>query len=209
MSENDKKRELIIEAAMRRFSHFGVQKTTMNEIADDIAVTQPSLYYYFPDKTSLIVAVVEKISNDYFEKLNITLGGVQCLRDVFYRVIEFRKTFIERYFMLHLTDASTDLIIREHCGNILQNSREKEIEILARFIGAAIRRGDLDKVDPEKTSALFLDSLTGLSMWVISRSERKIYPDSGEFENIVTRQQELAEVFLRGLKYKDTSTCEV
>lgn len=57
MAETDKKRELIIEGAIKRFIHYGINKTTMNEIAEDMSVSKPSLYYYFPDKTSLILGV--------------------------------------------------------------------------------------------------------------------------------------------------------
>lgn len=48
----DKKREQIIEGAIKRFSHFGINKTTMNDIAEDLAVSKPSLYYYFPIKNT-------------------------------------------------------------------------------------------------------------------------------------------------------------
>ncbi len=209
MSENDKKRELIIESAMRRFSHFGIQKTTMNEIADDIAVTQPSLYYYFPDKTSLIVAVIEKISNEYFEELEKKLKDIICLKEVFYKIIAFRKGFVERYFMLHLTDPSSDAIIRENCSGILNNSRRKETDIVAGFIKSSVNRGELSNVDPEKMSALFLDSLTGLSMWIIARSEKKLYPGTEQLQDVEIRQQELADIFLRGLKYKGTNPISV
>ncbi len=69
MVETDRKRETIIDGAIKRFTHFGINKTTMNEIADDLSVSKPSLYYYFPDKGSLIMGVVERIFNDYFDTL--------------------------------------------------------------------------------------------------------------------------------------------
>ncbi|KAA8482609.1 TetR family transcriptional regulator [Arcticibacter tournemirensis] len=206
MSENDRKRELIIESAMKRFSRFGVQKTTMNEIADDMAVTQPSLYYYFPDKTSLIVAVVEKVLKDYFSDLELQVKGLTSLREFFYRVIEARRAFLERYFMLHLTDTPTDAVIRESCASVLSASREKEVSIVANFIKESASKGEISTADPQKTSSLYLDSITGLSMWVISRSEKKIFPESEQFELVVARQQELAEIFLRGLKYDENQT---
>jgi AcrR family transcriptional regulator len=52
MVETDKKRDVIIEGAIKRFIHYGINKTTMNEIAEDLSVSKPSLYYYFPDKNS-------------------------------------------------------------------------------------------------------------------------------------------------------------
>src|SRR5215216_714245 len=59
----DKKRDAIIEAALKRFAHFGVAKTTMNEIAKDLKISKASLYYYFPDKLNLYAEVLKSIIN--------------------------------------------------------------------------------------------------------------------------------------------------
>lgn len=53
----DSKVVIILEAARKRFAHFGISKTTMNEIAADIGMSKASLYYYFPDKEKLFVAL--------------------------------------------------------------------------------------------------------------------------------------------------------
>ena len=57
----------ILEAAIKRFSHFGVNKTTMTEIADDLAISKPALFYYFQDKNSLIAAVAEKLRDEFLD----------------------------------------------------------------------------------------------------------------------------------------------
>lgn len=58
----DQKQEAIIEAAIKRFAHFGVAKTTMTEIATDLSLSKASLYYYFPDKLNLYAAVLTTIT---------------------------------------------------------------------------------------------------------------------------------------------------
>ena len=64
-----KKRSLILEAAIRRFSHFGLAKTTMAEIAQDLSFSKALLYYYYPDKHSLYTAalshVIEQTMGDF------------------------------------------------------------------------------------------------------------------------------------------------
>ena len=64
-SETQVKQEQIVEAALRRFSHFGITKTTVTEVADDLAVTKQVLSYYFPDKQSLVEAAIDKLSSNY------------------------------------------------------------------------------------------------------------------------------------------------
>jgi AcrR family transcriptional regulator len=48
-------RELIIDAANARFLHYGVNKTTMAEIADDVGMSAANLYRYFANKQDIAV----------------------------------------------------------------------------------------------------------------------------------------------------------
>ena len=51
MAKNaDVKRQKILEAARRRFAHYGMAKTTMAEIAQDLSFSKALLYYYFQIK---------------------------------------------------------------------------------------------------------------------------------------------------------------
>ena len=50
MAEKDTVREKIVEAAKKRFSHFGYAKTTMAEVAADCEMSPGNLYRFFPGK---------------------------------------------------------------------------------------------------------------------------------------------------------------
>ena len=93
----DKKREQIIEGAIKRFSHFGIGKTTMNDIAEDLSVSKPSLYYYFPDKKSLIVGVIEKVFTDYFDLLKKKYNPDDTVENILFQTIEIRNSFFMKY----------------------------------------------------------------------------------------------------------------
>src|SRR5664279_3076944 len=62
--------KLIIEASQRRFGLYGIEKTSMREIADDLKLSKASLYYYFPDRESLYKAVVEKEQREFIAKIS-------------------------------------------------------------------------------------------------------------------------------------------
>jgi AcrR family transcriptional regulator len=108
MVEIDKKREQIIEGAIKRFIHFGINKTTMNEIADDLSVSKPSLYYYFPDKTSLIIGVLDKIFSDFFEIVDKEYEENAHIEKTLLNLIEVGHRFFQKYYMLHLSGGSPD-----------------------------------------------------------------------------------------------------
>ena len=75
----DIKKEKILEAAYNRFLHYGYSKTTMNEIAGDLSMSKALLYYYFPDKSQLYIAVMRRVANDY---LNILAGKANSFADL-------------------------------------------------------------------------------------------------------------------------------
>ncbi|HEY4784669.1 MAG TPA: helix-turn-helix domain-containing protein, partial [Bacteroidales bacterium] len=54
--ENAEKLEVILKAAQKRFGLYGLEKTTMKEIASDMGMSKAALYYYFPDKEGLFKA---------------------------------------------------------------------------------------------------------------------------------------------------------
>jgi AcrR family transcriptional regulator len=79
--QQDIKREKILEASYQRFLHYGYSKTTMNEIAGDLSMSKALLYYYFPDKSELYMAVMRKLANDYLKQLEDKLGHFTDLRE--------------------------------------------------------------------------------------------------------------------------------
>ena len=76
VSEKNEKVQMIIEASQKRFGLFGLEKTSMREIADDLKLSKASLYYYFPDKESLYKAVVEKEQTEFIEKISERISSI-------------------------------------------------------------------------------------------------------------------------------------
>lgn len=201
MNDIDKKREMIVDSAIKRFSHFGIQKTTMNEIADDISVTQPSLYHYFPDKMSLVIAVVEKIMVDYFDELEKQLSGLTSIEAEFNAILICRKKFIRRYFMLNLTETSPEAgQIQNACYGVMEQARLRESTLVATLLTKSVENGTIAPLDVDKMSKLFLDTITGLSVMVLIPVKNKFSPGEEEFNLIYEKQKELSTVFLSGLK---------
>lgn len=54
------RRDALIEAAVHRFAHGGLQGTTVSAIAADVGVAQPYVFSLFPTKRDLFLAAVER-----------------------------------------------------------------------------------------------------------------------------------------------------
>jgi AcrR family transcriptional regulator len=64
MAEKNTVRCQIVEAAKKRFSHFGYAKTTMAEVAADCSMSPGNLYRFFPGKLD----IAESIATEDYEK---------------------------------------------------------------------------------------------------------------------------------------------
>jgi AcrR family transcriptional regulator len=198
--EADRKRELIIEKAILRFAHFGIQKTTMNEIADDLAISKPLLYYYFPDKISLVVAVVEKILAKYQEQLAVLFSRAKDIKEAIFAMLDLRRDFFQKYFMLHLVDHAEANLTKQELKKTTSHIRNREISLVKEIFEQAVKSNLIKSANTEKTAELFIDMLTGINICVLARQEKHLVPDDKDFDEVLLKQKELSQIFLSGIK---------
>ena len=67
---NDDKQDRIISVANQMFAHFGIKKTTMDEIAKKARMGKSTLYYYFKSKEEIFAEVIRRDSVIFKLELN-------------------------------------------------------------------------------------------------------------------------------------------
>src|ERR1700743_919670 len=92
--QQDIKKEKILEAAYQQFLHYGYSKTTMNEIAGALSMSKALLYYYFPDKSQLYIAVTRKLAEDYLKTIREKISQISDLKEAFAFQVNNHHDFI-------------------------------------------------------------------------------------------------------------------
>lgn len=201
MVESDKKRDAIIEGAIKRFIHFGINKTTMNEIADDLSVSKPSLYYYFPDKNSLVLGVIEKIFNDYFIMAEQLLSANPTLEESMEGLTEIRHRFFQKYYMMHLSGSSPDPSLNsDELKTHFLKMKAKNVQLHADILQKSMEKGEIAAAEPYKTAELYLESLAGITSLCIMHGNKELFPSKKEMKDILDKQLSLSKIFIKGLK---------
>lgn len=202
MLETDKKRELIIEGAIKRFIHFGIHKTTMNEIAEDLSVSKPSLYYYFPDKTSLILGVMEKIFDDYFDVLHKDQKLGIPLETTLLNIIEIKHKFFLRYYMLHLSYGNPDSSLSSvELKNYLETMMARNLKFHESVFEIAVANKEIAPQDNiPKIAELYLSCQSGLTSLCIMHGNKELFPGKKELKLMKEKQVNLSRIFIKGLK---------
>jgi AcrR family transcriptional regulator len=201
MIEADKKREQIIEGAIKRFIHFGINKTTMNDIADDLSVSKPSLYYYFPDKKSLIIGVIEKIFNDYFATLKLKYNPTKKLEDTLIQTIDIRDSFFKKYYMLKITEGLPDILYNDEAIKKTLNDLKKiEKDFFKSIFNASAQKNEIEHEDIEHIAELYLESLVGFVTVCAMEAKGNLLPEKDSLKKVNEKQKELSRIFIKGLK---------
>jgi len=64
-SRSSATRERVLRSAERLWSERGLRGASLDDIARDAAVTKPTVYYYFPDKSALLTAVICSVLEEH------------------------------------------------------------------------------------------------------------------------------------------------
>jgi TetR/AcrR family transcriptional regulator len=160
----DKRKEEIIEVAIRRFSHYGFSKTTMNEIADDVKITKANLYYYYPDKVALIKDVICSISTSLIvtaEEIVEAYDG--DLFATLFALLEFRTEHMRKYYMLYINE-NLDWIRDESFAEFIENIECKDLEVLQSLMNKAVSEGTLKMDNVDESTAVLRSVIKGLAL---------------------------------------------
>lgn len=101
MASKDSVRERILDAAGKRFKHYGYAKTSMAEIAADLSMSPGNLYRYFPGKIDIALAIAEAWHDAQHEQLERVVHdagqpAVVRLRDFFHLDMVLTYQMIEK-----------------------------------------------------------------------------------------------------------------
>ena len=140
MANKQNKKEKILETATSLFSKFGLDKTTMNDIADHLQMGKATLYYYFQNKLDIYKEVVK----------NETEG----IKDAILAAIEKADTPQEKIIAYVVTRIENVQEIFNYYGNV----RSKE-PILPKFPVIDELREDFDNFEKELINQLLTEGI--------------------------------------------------
>jgi len=201
MENQDKKRLLIISAALKRFAHYGLAKTTMTEIAKDIAFSKALLYYYFPDKLSLYVSVIEHLMHAISKDLLKSVEKTATSSEGILMLLQKRQSYIQKYYNLMEYAKTAGPELPEGLQEKFNIARAFEMKIISGLLskGAANEEFYLD--DPLITTEIFIEALAGIHFNILNK-DRNMFPGKEQFKMIFIKEKKFADIFLSGLKNK-------
>jgi len=198
--EPEKKIDFILKAAQKRLGMFGYEKTTMQEIAGDIAMSKASLYYYFPDKESLFKAVIENEQKEFFVHIEERIASQSDADTMIVELVELRHILFLKFMNLSKFSHSDFLKLKPLLKGIYEQMRDMEIEILTGIFNKGKESGLFGFDDVQEIALLFSDMLQGIRLMEMKRMQGHEM-NSEENAHLLKMLRQATTLFINGLKY--------
>jgi len=192
---------MIIEASQKRFGLFGIEKTSMREIADDLNLSKASLYYYFPDKESLYKAVVEKEQAEFLSNISDRISSINEPEQLLQEYAGIRLSYFRTLLNLSRLRLEAYSDLKPGFRETLENFKGKEKEIIKEIFKKGISGGIFFIDDVDQTASLYLDLLKGLRATLVNE-KKKLFIEQEEFDRLLEKTIAFTNFFIRGLKCK-------
>ena len=162
--DHEVKREAVIRAAARAFNERGYHHTSLDDIAADLGVTKPTVYYYVANKEQLLfecfIAGLKPIREAFREAERLEGTGREKLN----AVIRGYATAIASEYgwcMVRAHDQDLGLEMRREI-NALKSEIDQGIR---RLLRAGMADGSIEPCDPKFTAFALAGALNWIAHW--------------------------------------------
>jgi TetR/AcrR family transcriptional regulator len=198
--EPERKVDFILKAAQKRLGLYGYEKTTMQEIADDISMSKAALYYYFPDKERLFKAVIENEQKEFSLEFERRIAELTDADKMIMELLEIRHTLFRKFLNLSKFRLSESYKVKPLLNDLYNRMREIETEILMTIFNKGKESGIFHFEDASELALLFSDLLQGIRIIEMKRISR-LEMTTEENDHLFKMLREATILFINGLKY--------
>jgi len=192
----DTKVSIILQAARKRFAHYGLGKTAMHEIAADIGMSKAALYYYCADKERIFIAVVEQDLAEFSTAIELLINRPSKASFKLKKYVHLRNELLVRMLNLAKVEsvAAADVFNPVYDG-LRRNFYETELSLVRKIITYGIAQQEFQKVPVDTYADLFVSTLAGLRTIAFAANESR----ASHEEKTAQQSTLFAEIFLKSL----------
>lgn len=164
----EQRRLEVLRAAARTFNRLGFHIATLDDVAQELGVTKPALYYYAKSKDELLSAcgqlAIEALESALRESAELEMNAVDRLC---------------RFFALYAKIISQDFgrcLVLTETRDLAPTSRKRSIAgrrslnlAVRGIIRDGIRSGSIRQLDERALSIAMFDTFNGLARWFDKR----------------------------------------
>lgn len=161
-NEREEKREAVLHAAAQAFGKRGYYRTSLDDIAERLGITKPTLYYYAKNKEDLIAAVLERA----LERLLADVPG-----DPHASAYDQLRVYLRNYAEVASTDFGLCLTqinnadLSDAVGDWMRTGKAAIDARIRDFLSRGIADGTVAPCDVKLTAFMIAGAINGIGRW--------------------------------------------
>ena len=199
MNKKEVVKEKIGKAAMQCFEKFGLDKTTLDDIAQSVGLNKASLYYYYKNKEEIFIEVGLKEGEDYIASLqqqSLLKKGIE--NQVWFYMLS-RFNYYKNILNMNKVSVETLNKILPRFFELYDALMKKEKKFLSQLLSNAVEEGELIKTNTAKIA----DVLINISDALKHSTEQKAIlkrETNVDYSNSINDMKLLVSLIFKGLK---------
>ena len=143
--EKQRRREMILEAAEKRFRRFGYSKTTMEEIAGDAGISKGTIYIYFKNKEEIFTELLDKetleLERLMYGRIKNMQSVAEQLKTIFIGTLDYLQQHPFLYSTLRRDVEMVSPRILRHTFKI----EDRYVSVIEDYVRRGIETGEIEK----------------------------------------------------------------
>lgn len=157
---NQKTRNKILEAANKRFGHYGFTKTSMAEIAKDCHMSAANIYRHFEGKNDILAILALEIFKQQESQLNNIVkssasSSAEKLHIFFQKALQITWQYVTEQPKMQ---EMVDFICHERL-DLVQAQGEVKNRLIAEILSQGIAAGEFIPMDTDTTACSFKEAM--------------------------------------------------
>jgi TetR/AcrR family transcriptional regulator, biofilm operon repressor len=203
MNKKELVKEKIGRVAMKCFAKYGLDKTTLEDIAKEVGLNKASLYYYYKNKEDIFLEVAITEGVDFLGTLQenvMTKKGTEAR--VTYYLLE-RINYYKNILNMNRVSAETLNKMLPRFFELFDVIMKQEVQFLSKIIKEGVKKGELNTINPDRLAS----SLITMNDALKHHAEHKAIlknQDQIDYSQITEEMKLLVALIFKGLNKKKT-----
>jgi AcrR family transcriptional regulator len=195
----------ILAAAEQQFCRFGFSKVTMEEIAAEAGLRKASLYYYFPAKDDLFLAVMEAKRSEFRERVEGLLARDESAVVRIFSYIDARCDYFDGLQNVNIADYKQVSRNAPAIREMFQRQAREEMQWLSTLLEDGSKKGEFDLPAVVAVAEAFLHIQQGLRLRFM-RAYEGASAGPSDLSRLRHELMLVTKIFLDGIKRRSEPT---
>lgn len=157
MSKRQLTKEKIGKGAMQCFSKFGLDKTTLDDIAQAVGLNKASLYYYYKNKEDIFIEAALKEGEDYIASLQEKALLKKGVENQVWFYMQSRFDYYTNILNMNRVSVETLNKILPKFFELYESLMKREKKFLSQLVKNAIQNEELLNTNIEKVASVLIN----------------------------------------------------